>query len=95
AGVSETSALLELLGHYQNEKEFIVWAEVASQLGHVRSLWHGQNTEVESSLKRLQAKLFTPVVERLGWEVPESEDMLTCQLRSLAISRAGQAGVER
>ena len=49
---------------------------------------------VSAGLKKFTLKLFSPAVEKIGWDFPKDEDFLTSQLRALLIAAAGMAGHE-
>jgi len=46
-------------------------------------------------LKEFQLKLVSAAAEKIGWDFPEGESLLTGQLRALLIAQAGLAGHQR
>jgi aminopeptidase 2 len=90
--VGNTADLLELIGHFEDEKEFIVWNEIAARLDSLRSVWFEEPAIVRDALQRLEQRLFSKLAHALGWDYADNEDMLTSKLRTLAISKAGRAG---
>ncbi|BDD59143.1 hypothetical protein MAP00_004376 [Monascus purpureus] len=93
SGDSTTSALLALLEGFKGEENYLVWSQIASSVGHLRSVF-SQNEPVTTGLKRFALKLVSPAVEKIGWEFNTGEDYLTAQLRKLLIAMAGNAGHE-
>ncbi|KPI37465.1 Alanine/arginine aminopeptidase [Cyphellophora attinorum] len=93
AGNGTTPALLSLLEGFQDEKSYLVWAQVASSLSKVKSVF-SENKEVSAGLKKFSLKLVSPAVEASGWEFKQDEEWLTGQLRKLLIGLAANSGHE-
>ncbi|KAK5462404.1 hypothetical protein LTS15_002116 [Exophiala xenobiotica] len=91
AGNGTTSALLSLLEGFKDEKNFIVWQQIASSLSKVRSVF-STNKEISAGLKKFSLKLVSPAAEAIGWEYPKDEDWLTGQSRKLLLGYAAGAG---
>lgn len=91
SGLGTTTGLLSFLAGLKNEDSYLVWAELAAQLGKLRSVFAETEPGIHQSLKQLTLELVTPCVEKIGWEFKEGEDFLTARLRSLLISTAGGA----
>jgi aminopeptidase 2 len=97
AGYGSSVSLLKLLDHhYRDEDNYIVWSEIATSIANLKSLFR-ENEQVYSKLKKLSRNLFSPIVERLGWEFADekTEGYLKQLLRTLAISVAGKADDEK
>jgi aminopeptidase 2 len=92
SGIGNTADLLELIHYYVDEKEYIVWSEIATRLDALRSVWFEEPQDVQDALKRFTCKLFAPLVSRLGWDSTPEEDFLTQKLRALAVAKAAGAG---
>ncbi|PGH23121.1 hypothetical protein AJ80_02749 [Polytolypa hystricis UAMH7299] len=91
SGEGTSAALLSLVEGFQNESDYLVWSQIATSLGNLRSVFSA-NDEVAAGLKKFIVKLTTPAVEKVGWEFRPDEDYLTGQLRRLLIATAGHAG---
>jgi len=91
AGNGTTSALLSLLEGFKDEKNFIVWQQIATSLSKVRSVF-STNKEISAGLKKFSLKLVSPAAEAIGWEYPKDEDWLTGQSRKLLLGYAAGAG---
>jgi len=91
SGEGTTAALLALIEGFQNEKDYLVWSQLASSLGNLRSIF-AEDKPVAAGLKKFGLTLVTSAAEEIGWEFKEGEDYLTGQLRRLLISIAGHAG---
>jgi len=56
--------------------------------------WWEQPKEVRDAIAKFRRELVKPVVDRLGFEYSESDDVDTIELRSLAIATAAATGDE-
>ncbi|KAG8910494.1 Aminopeptidase 2 mitochondrial, partial [Tulasnella sp. 408] len=81
AGISQTSAALDLIKSLKNEKEYLVWAVVDSQLAELGAILWEQPEE----------SLVKPLIDRLGYEYSSDDSADTIQLRTLAIAAAADA----
>lgn len=93
AGNSTTPALLALLEGFKNEKDYLVWSQVASSLGKVRTVFSG-NKVIADGLRKFALTLCSPAAESIGWEFSDSEEWLTGQMRKLLLAMAAGAGHE-
>ncbi|KAF9174875.1 hypothetical protein BGX20_009365 [Mortierella sp. AD010] len=92
SGIAPTSSFLTLLKYFEDEQDYMVWAEVSIRLQELLAVWLEQPEPIMNGLKEVQRRLFTKIVKRLGWEFPEGEDPSTGNLRAVAIRFAGRAG---
>ena len=81
---------LKFLEAYKNEDNYTVWVEIATGVARFEQLL--SKTKSEEKIKALTRQLFSPLVERLGWDKRENEEHSIPLLRSLAIARAGRSG---
>ncbi|KAJ0413729.1 peptidase family M1-domain-containing protein [Aspergillus carlsbadensis] len=93
SGEGSTAALLSLLEGFKDEKNYLVWSQVSSSVGNLRSVF-SQNETVAQGLKNFARALSSPAADKIGWEFKPDEDYLTVQLRKLLISMSGLAGNE-
>ncbi|KAK2749214.1 hypothetical protein FQN57_006829 [Myotisia sp. PD_48] len=93
SGEGTTAAFLSLVEKFQDEKEYLVWSQIVSSLGNLRSIY-GANEAVSAGLKSFTRKLVTPAADKIGWEFQPEDDYLTKQLRQLLLSAAGRSGHE-
>jgi hypothetical protein len=94
SGEAATPGLLAFVEGFTAETNFLVWSQVLSALGTVKSVF-SEHSEVSESLKKFTLKLISPAVEKIGWESFPSDDFLTSQLRALLILTAGLSGHEK
>lgn len=94
AGEGTTPAVLSLLESFENESSYLVWSQVLSSLGKIRSTL-ASDKQVSEALKAFTLKLISPAVEKIGWEFKSGDDFLTGQLRTLLITQAGLVGHEK
>ncbi|KAK9460627.1 peptidase family M1-domain-containing protein [Lipomyces oligophaga] len=92
AGLGSTAGILGLISGLKGETSYIVWSEVASRLGTLRSAWFEQPESIQNGLKAFTRDLVSPTAKKLGWKFSDDEDYLTVQLRALVISVAGNCG---
>ncbi len=96
AGIIPTTDALEFLSAYKNETNYTVWVEIASGLARLELIFgHFPEDGLRGKLNELILKLFSPLVEKLGWEKKINEPHTDTLLRSLAISRSGRFGDEK
>ena len=84
-GYSATTAALDLLTNYKTETEYIVWNEIVSRLGQLRSVWAGESEEITAKLAKFNLGLLSNVATSLGWTPKEGESHLVKLLRVLVI----------
>ncbi|KAF8533917.1 peptidase family M1-domain-containing protein [Trichophaea hybrida] len=92
SGYQKTSALLDLVAGFKQEKSYVVWAEIASRIGSIKGTWMFAPQEERTALRQFQRELMSPLAHQLGWVFTETDDELTQQLKSLAFSGAGLNG---
>ena len=78
----------------QSESDYLVWSQILSSLGTVKSVF-SDNQEINEGLQKFTLKLITPAVEKIGIEQKPGDDFLTTQLRSLLVLTAGLNGHEK
>lgn len=91
AGEGTTAAVLSFMEGFATEKNYLVWSEVTSTLGKIRSTF-ASDQQVSEGLREYALKLVSPATESIGWEFAPSDDFLTGQLRALLLQTAGLAG---
>ncbi|KAJ7592639.1 leucyl aminopeptidase [Mycena floridula] len=87
AGLTGISSLLELIDVLRDDTEYHVWSSIAASLSLLSSVWW-EDKQVTQSLDAFIRKLFTPIVERLGYESTRDEDANLIQLRITAVNMA-------
>lgn len=68
----------------------LVWENIDRNLALIRSVWW-ENAEVMRSVNEFIAGLFTPLVDKLGYEYSEGDSADTRELRTLSIEAAANA----
>jgi len=94
SGQGSTTDVLSLLKAFVNEKDYLVWVEVASRLETIRGVWFEQPQPVRDALEALQRKLTAAKAKAMGWEYPDNEEYQQVMLRTLLIGQAGSANDE-
>lgn len=93
SGEGTTAAVLSFLEGFAPEDNYLVWSEVLSTLGKIRSTF-AADAKVAEGLRVFTLKLVTAATDKIGWEFSAGEDYLTGQLRALLLQSAGLAGHE-
>lgn len=89
-GYLPTSEALALVAHYGNEDNYVVWSEIASQLGTIKNLL--SDKPYFDQFTSFGETLFTPLALKMGWEKKKGEPHTHILLRSMALSQAGLYG---
>ncbi|KAL4959890.1 M1 family metallopeptidase [Aspergillus stella-maris] len=93
SGEGTTAALLSLLEGFKGEQNYLVWSQISSSVGNLRSVF-SHNEAVAKGLKKFARELSSSAVRNIGWEFGADDDYLTVQLRKLLIAMSGLAGNE-
>ncbi|KAK9354746.1 peptidase family M1-domain-containing protein [Lipomyces doorenjongii] len=94
SGFSSTVGLISLVAGWKNETEFVVWDEITSRIGAIRSAWLFEDQEVQDALKKFQSKLTAPMASSLGWTFGKDVGHVEQQFKALMFGSAGLAGDE-
>jgi puromycin-sensitive aminopeptidase len=89
-GYLPTKDALELVRHYEKEDNYIVWSEIASQMGTLKQLLSDKS--YFSLFEKVGEQLFAPLAKRMGWDKKNGEPHTHILLRSLALFNAGIYG---
>ncbi|KAF2266114.1 hypothetical protein CC78DRAFT_531973 [Lojkania enalia] len=91
AGYGATPGLLALVESFQDESEYLVWSQILTNIGNVRSVFSSAG-DISEGLKKYHLKLVTPAVEKVGWDFKQGEGFLIGQLRAALILSGGLNG---
>lgn len=89
-GYIKTDITLEFVLNYKEEKEYIVWAEIAGGLSKIYNLISGE--VFADKFKNYALSLFSPLVESVGFDKKDGEKHSDTFLRNLAISQSAFYG---
>jgi len=90
AGLLPTEQALEIAEAYRDENEYTILSDISGNLGAVGTVWASEpNYE---HFKAYNRHLFSPIVERVGWDKKEGEPDNTAMLRAVVIGKAGGSG---
>lgn len=84
-GSNSTIESLKLIDAYRNEDNFTVWSSISTSLSKLKNLL--SHTDLIEKFNAFGRHIFTPLVEKLGWETKENESHLITLLRSLVLSK--------
>jgi aminopeptidase N len=93
SGFGSTAGLLALVERFSDEADYLVWSQILTNIGNVRSVLSNSD-EISEGLRKYHLKLVTPAVEKVGWDFKDGESFLTGQLRASLILSAGVVGHE-
>ncbi|KAF8198250.1 leucyl aminopeptidase [Mycena galopus ATCC 62051] len=94
AGLTRVSSLLVLIDIWRNEPNHLVWESILTSLEGITGPFE-DHPQINAGLRAFIRTLFVPLVERLGYEFPESESIDIVQLRKNAILGAVEGKYER
>jgi len=89
-GYIKTQEALKFSLSYKDEKEYIVWGEIAHWINKIYNLIGGE--DFIDKYKDYALSLFSPLIQEIGFEKKENEESSETLLRILAISQAGFYG---
>ena len=78
SGDATTAGFLSLIAGFKHERNFLVWSQILSSLGTIRSIF-SSSERVSGGLKNFVSQLISPAVEAIGWDFKPDEDYLTGQ----------------
>ncbi|CAL5873549.1 uncharacterized protein PFLUO_LOCUS7829 [Penicillium psychrofluorescens] len=91
SGYQHTSGLLSLLQSLDTESEFVVWNEILTRIGSLRSAWLFESQETKDALTAFQRKLVSAKAHELGWEFSDKDGHILQQFKALMFGSAGSA----
>jgi len=90
AGMLDTASTLQLVEYYANEDNYTVWAEISSKLGDLDLILTKE--KCYPKFETFNRKVYSKIVEKVGWDKKDNEDHVVSLLRPLVIGRAGKYG---
>lgn len=91
AGVLSSVAALRLLPFYKKDKEYIVWASIASGMMSLENILQEKKKIVEK-FHAFGRKIFVDIANQLGWEKKPTDAHTDILLRSIALHALGNFG---
>ncbi|XP_030829988.1 puromycin-sensitive aminopeptidase [Strongylocentrotus purpuratus] len=91
-GQASTVDVLKLFEAFENETDYTVWTELATNLGAIGVLL--ASTDHLVHLRGFAKQLFGKVYASLGWDAKDNENHLAALLRALVIRVMGRNGHE-
>ena len=95
SGFQKTSGLLNLLKGFSGEDQFVVWNEIITRLGAIRSAWVFEDKAVQDGLEAFQRDLVAPKAHKMGWIFSDSDGHVEQQFKAMMFEAAGMAGDEK
>ncbi|KZT63496.1 hypothetical protein DAEQUDRAFT_747814 [Daedalea quercina L-15889] len=87
AGYSDVSSALALMEVLHNELEYFLWQNIQDNLKLLHSVWSVYE-DIVNSIQDFIVELFTPIVDKLGYEYSSQDSADTRELWTLAIEGA-------
>ena len=95
AGYQKTSGTLSLIKEFDQESEKVVWDEIVTRIGAIRSAWIFEDEKIRDALKTFQRELVAKKAHELGWAFKDSDDHIEQQFKALLFGAAGGAGDDK
>lgn len=92
SGRLPVTCVLDLIKHFKDESDFLVWSEISSRLSELLSVWWEQPEDVIKRLKAFAVELYRAQVERLGFDFADNEDDKTRLMRPMILAMAAKCG---
>lgn len=92
SGKNLTDEALKLALAYKGETDYVVWAQISSELLKLKNLFYG--APFYENFKRFVVEVFIEVAAKLGWEAKKDEPHLQTLLRSTVLYALGANGHE-
>ncbi|GAA5858514.1 hypothetical protein JCM5353_007102 [Sporobolomyces roseus] len=93
AGYLNTSTVFSLFKQFRNEREFLVWSEIADAFRRILDTWWEQPEDVLDALRSFARSLFAPLVKKLGLEHQESDPSTKRRFRTMVTAASAAAEV--
>jgi len=90
AGQEDVAVVLDMLGSYKNESEYIVWGEILPGLGKITRLF--EDAPYAKDLKTYALSVVAHRAEAIGWKKDKGEKDETAFFRSMILHAAGRYG---
>ena len=92
AGYTNTSAALDLLHTWKDERSPLVLQAAALGLGRLASVWWEQPRRVRAAVDRVRQATFAPLARALTLEPGPEDTLATRELRTTVVAAAAAAG---
>lgn len=92
SGYQPTTGTLTLLQGFSNEPEYVVWDQIVTSIGSIRSAWVFEPDATKDALKAFLRNIAGPKAHSLGWEFKEGEDSIQQQFKTLMFAAVGSSG---
>jgi len=95
AGYQKTDGLLSLLKSFDTEPDFVVFDELTTRIGAIRSAWIFEDEKTKDALKAFQRDLASKKAHELGWTFKDNDGHIEQQFKSLVFGTSASAGDEK
>ena len=92
SGYQPTTGTLTLLKGFSSETEYVVWDQMVTTIGSVRSAWVFETDKTKDALKAFLRGIAGDKAHKLGWKFAEGEDSIEQQFKTLMFAAVGSAG---
>lgn len=90
AGLMSSDLALNIATAYKNDTSYIVWADLAGELGKIKNLLFG--TDAYEKFQEFSLSLFSEIGVKVGWEKKKDENHSVTLLRSIILGVLGNNG---
>lgn len=90
AGYTSTDLALNLVKAYKYDDSYIVWAQIAGEIGKIKNLLYGET--MYDDFQMFTRELFSEIGLKVGWIKKKNEAHSTTLLRSIVLGVLGRNG---
>jgi len=90
AGLTSAKDVLKVAQAYQNETNYTVWSNLATNIASIRHLL--QYSDCHDAFKKFSIQMFSKTAASVGWDTKPGEDTLIPMLREVVLATLGACG---
>ncbi|KAL6621851.1 aminopeptidase [Neocallimastix californiae] len=91
-GSERTDNALELLKYFEKETDYNVLSQIYVNTYGLRSIWYEKDPKFLEALSKLVLKIFSPLVDKYGFDYAQEESYIDSKTRTLVLKVAGFFG---
>ncbi|ABN67768.2 alanine/arginine aminopeptidase [Scheffersomyces stipitis CBS 6054] len=92
SGFIETTSFLNLIKSWSKESNFVVWDQILSDIGSVKSAFIFEAEEFKDALNLFTVDLISEKLKSIGWEFSDNDSFADQQLKGSLFASAANAG---
>ncbi|KAG2732353.1 hypothetical protein G9P44_004770 [Scheffersomyces stipitis] len=92
SGFIETTSFLNLIKSWSKESNYVVWDQILSDIGSVKSAFIFEAEEFKDALNLFTVDLISEKLKSIGWEFSDNDSFADQQLKGSLFASAANAG---